>query len=189
MLIVILRQINRSFGLENFVRLLYSIMPRIEDLLFTRLKPYKFYITVAVIVLVFLIVSVFVYKNFYNYFTSAKSLGSDVANSGLENPVAEIRLFHVDWCPHCVKALPEWQSFCSEYNGKIVNGYMVQCVEHNCTKAVDYPQTNLETKTLMDNYSITSFPTLILFKENQKYDFDAKITRYSLEEFVQSSTK
>jgi protein-disulfide isomerase-like protein with CxxC motif len=47
----------------------------------------------------------------------------------------------------------------------------------------------LDTKTLMDNYSISSFPTVILFKENQKYDFDAKITRYSLEEFVQSSTK
>lgn len=161
-------------------------MPRIEYLLFTRLKPYKFYITVAMIVLVFLIVSIFVYKNFYDYFSSVKPIGSDVANSGLENPVAEVLLFHVDWCPHCVKAMPEWQSFCSEYNGKIVNGYLVQCVDNNCTKA---DEGDLDKKALMDSYSISSFPTVILLKENQKYDFDAKITRYSLEQFVMTSTK
>jgi thiol-disulfide isomerase/thioredoxin len=169
---------------KNLFVYIIGIMPRIEDFIFTRLKPYKFYITTVVIVLIFLIVSIFAYKNFYDYFSSANTMGSDVANTGIANPVAKLMLFHVDWCPHCVKAMPEWQSFCSEYNGKIVNGYLVQCLDNNCTE-----NENVDTKVLMDDYSISSFPTVVLIKENKRYDFDAKITRYSLEQFVQSSTK
>lgn len=160
-------------------------MPKIEDYISFKLRPYKNYILIVCIALVFIIVSIYLYSTFYSSLFNNSIGFNDVANSGENHAIVEVLFFHVDWCPHCVKATPEWESFCREYNGKIINGYSIQCniTGYNCTN-----DTDLNIKSLMDEYKIQSFPTVILFKENKKYDFDAKITRNSLEQFVQSST-
>jgi len=95
-------------------------------------------------------------------------------------------LFHVDWCPHCHKALPEWQSFCDEYNNKNVNGYLIRC-ERNGTNCTD--ENDPKIAAIINENKIESYPTVILLKNDKRYDFDAKITRNSLEQFVQSVTQ
>ena len=63
--------------------------------------------------------------NNYSYYEGY----SNAPNSGAaEPPVATIRMFKVDWCPHCKKAQPDFQAVTDEYNGKVVNGYKLNLV-------------------------------------------------------------
>jgi thiol-disulfide isomerase/thioredoxin len=161
-------------------------MANLVDYLTSKIKPYTFYITIFVVALIFIIISIYVYRQYYNSTKDSSKLFKDVANNGAVKSQIDIMLFHVDWCPHCHKALPEWQSFCDEYNNKIVNGYQIQCERDgiNCTD-----ETDPKVAAIINENKIESYPTVILFKDNKRYDFDAKITRNSLEQFVQSVTQ
>jgi thiol-disulfide isomerase/thioredoxin len=87
-------------------------------------------------------------------------------------------LFYVDWCPHCKTAKPEWETLKSEYDGKSINGYTVTFEEYNCTNE------NAETADLMDKYSIEGYPTIKLVKDNQIIEYDAKPTKSTMEQFL-----
>lgn len=161
-------------------------MAKLVDYLSLKLKPYYYYILIISIVIVFILATIYAY---YNYNTS-KNLNSkkfdDVANKSNRSNNIEIMMFHVDWCPHCKKALPDWVSFCNYYNQREINGYVINCdaTGKNCTD-----ETNPEISTTISKYNIKSYPTVILFKEDKRYDFDAKLTRSSLEQFIESVTK
>ena len=94
------------------------------------------------------------------------------------NKTATLMLFYVDWCPHCKTAKPEWETLKSEYDGKSINGYMVSFEEYNCTNE------NAETSDLMDKYSIEGYPTIKLVKDNQIIEYDAKPTKSTMEQFL-----
>lgn len=94
------------------------------------------------------------------------------------NKTATLMLFYVDWCPHCKTAKPEWETLKSEYDGKSINGYMVSFEEYNCTNE------NAETSELMDKYSIEGYPTIKLVKDNQIIEYDAKPTKSTMEQFL-----
>ena len=51
---------------------------------------------------------------------SSKVDGDD--DSFDDSPIAELYLFKTDWCPHCKKALPLFESLRSEYENKLVKG-------------------------------------------------------------------
>ena len=80
---------------------------------------------------------------------------------GLENDTnpATLMLFYVDWCPHCKTAKPEWDSLKEEYEGKTINGYVINFEEYNCTTE------NSETDALLDKYKIEGYPTIKLLKD------------------------
>lgn len=94
------------------------------------------------------------------------------------NKTATLMLFYVDWCPHCKTAKPEWETLKTEYDGKSINGYMVSFEEYNCTNE------NAETSELMDKYSIEGYPTIKLVKDNQIIEYDAKPTKSTMEQFL-----
>ena len=106
-----------------------------------------------------------------------------MSSSTHETKPVEIFFFNVDWCPHCKSAKPEWQAFSDEYNGKNVNGYVISCSDKNCTDEAD-PQTTY----LINEYKIESYPTVKMWKENKQIEFDAKITKSALKQFVESVT-
>jgi thiol-disulfide isomerase/thioredoxin len=87
-------------------------------------------------------------------------------------------LFYVDWCPHCKTAKPEWESLKTEYESKSINGYTVNFTEYNCTNE------SAETTQLMDKYSIEGYPTIKLVKDNQIIEYDAKPTKSTMEQFL-----
>ena len=91
---------------------------------------------------------------------------------------ATIMLFYVDWCPHCKTAKPVWNDMKSEYDGTVINGYKISFVEYNCTKETP------ENQSLMDKYKIEGFPSIILNKDNQIIDFDAKPSKATMEQFL-----
>jgi thiol-disulfide isomerase/thioredoxin len=100
-----------------------------------------------------------------------------VANSSSTN-TANLMLFYVDWCPHCKTAKPEWENLKSEYEGKSINGYKIIFTEYNCTNETP------EIEELMNKYKIEGYPTIKLIKDNQVIEYDAKPTKSTMEQFL-----
>ena len=98
-----------------------------------------------------------------------------------------IYFFHVDWCPHCKTAAPEWNDFKNQYDGKTVKGFKVTCVDMDCTD-----DSSPEIKALMDKYDISSFPTVKGVLENEGkskvMSYEAKVNKKNLEKFVNTIT-
>ena len=161
-------------------------MVKLIDYISFKLKPYKLYITVTILFLIFFIISYYAYSSFNKKFNSQNTKFNDVANKGRRENDLSIMFFYVDWCPHCKTAKPEWVSFCQEYNQKVVNEYIINC-DSNGTNCTD--ESDNEISMLVSQYKIQSYPTVILIKDGKRYDFDAKVTRSSLEQFVKTVTK
>ena len=64
------------------------------------------------------------------------------------------------------------------YNGKVINGYTVTFTEVNCTTET------ADTEQMMNKYNIEGFPTIKLLKDGQIIEFDAKPTKETLNEFL-----
>lgn len=160
-------------------------MPHILDILSLKFKQYYYPITITFVVAVFVLMSIYLYKNFMMKEKDASNDFKDVANTGNNTKEITIRMFHVDWCPHCVKALPEWTLFCNQYNGKQVNGYTINCNSNgdNCTD-----DASVAVAKNIADFNIVSYPTVVLIKDNKRYDFDAKISKQNLDQFVNSVT-
>lgn len=92
--------------------------------------------------------------------------------------VAELMLFSVDWCPHCKTARPEWDELKSEYEGKTINGYKVIFSDINCT------EETVEVENKINKYKIEGYPTIKLLKDGQVIEYDAKPTKKTMEEFL-----
>ena len=91
---------------------------------------------------------------------------------------AEIMFFYVDWCPHCKTAKPAWNDIKSEYENKTINGYKVIFTEINCT------EETAEVESLMNKYNIEGFPTIKLLKDGQVIEYDAKPSKDTLTQFL-----
>lgn len=157
-------------------------MSSIKNIFFTYLNPRKRMIWIIIIVIIFIFASIYGYNHFYLPWLSSKRY-SDVANT---NPSASgnggdvtIYFFSVDWCPHCKTALPEWQNFSHNYDGKEINGYVISCIHIDCS--IDTDPKIIE---YMETYKIQGYPTIKMVKENKIIDFDAKVTSTALESFV-----
>jgi thiol-disulfide isomerase/thioredoxin len=95
-----------------------------------------------------------------------------------EQKEAELLFFYVDWCPHCKTAKPAWNDVKGEYENKTINGYKVIFTEINCT------EETAEVESLMNKYNIEGFPTIKLLKDGQVIEYDAKPTKETLTQFL-----
>ena len=151
-------------------------MANIIEVLRRMISPYYYIIIALIVIIIFLLVTYYSYNNIFSKVKQNKF--SDVANTNRRNKEAIVYFFHVDWCPHCKKALPEWNTFKAENDGKQINGYKLKCIEMDCTN-----ETSDITRAI-NEYNIDSYPTIKMLKENQKIEFDSKITNTSLNSFV-----
>ena len=92
-----------------------------------------------------------------------------------------IYFFHADWCPHCKKALPEWKGFSQTNDGKVINGYKVNCVDIDCTNEDDSKVTEYINK-----FEIDSYPTVKMIKDGKTIEFDSRITNNTLNSFLET---
>jgi len=97
-------------------------------------------------------------------------------NSNNNDNVAIIRMFKVDWCPHCKKALPEFQSVKDQYDGKTINGYKLSLV------VVDGEDPTNES--LVNEFKIQGYPTVVLTKDGKNIEYEAKVNKTTLQEFI-----
>lgn len=91
---------------------------------------------------------------------------------------AELLLFYADWCPHCKTAKPIWNELREEYQNKTINGYSIVFTEVNCTTET------AEVEQLMNKYKVEGFPTIKLLKDGQVVEYDAKPTKATLTQFL-----
>jgi thiol-disulfide isomerase/thioredoxin len=155
----------------------------VEDIM-SMVRPYSTLILVAIAIIIFALAS------YYGYHKFAKSIlktdeTKDVANANRRNKVADLYFFHVDWCPHCRTAMPVWNSFADDYNGREINGVTVKCHTINCTDEDDPKVTDK-----VNMYDIQSYPTVkLVLGDGTVVEFDAKIERESLSDFLDTVLK
>ena len=123
------------------------------------------------------------YYGYVTYYNTNVSKPTDIANTSPINSEILVQIFTVDWCPHCKTAKPEWASFCNEYDNTIIKNYTIRCDSNgiDCTNDKDP-----DIAALLAKNDIKGYPTVILFKDGKKYDFDAKISKHTLSQFVNS---
>ena len=156
--------------------------------LMTTLKNYTSSIstkTIVIILVIILFLGIGIY--YYNMLVKSKKNtsysannehtfgGKDGKNGGGQ---AEIMLFYADWCPHCKTAKPIWEEMKAEYENKTINGYTVLFTDVNCTTETP------DVEKLMTTYKIEGFPTIKLLKDGQVIEFDAKPSKSTLEQFL-----
>jgi thiol-disulfide isomerase/thioredoxin len=129
-------------------------------------------------VLLLILFAYYTYKQYSKSTTTFYANRENIPKVQNSNKTATLMLFYVDWCPHCKTAKPEWDAIKDQYEGKMINGYTVYFEEHNCTNETD------EVSQLMDKYNIEGYPTIKLIKDNQVIEYDAKPTKSTMEEFL-----
>ena len=155
-------------------------MSKIVDTILNLVRPYFWIVLVIVLFLLFSLAGYYGYKK-YAKDVITKTKFADVANADRTNRGATIMFFHVDWCPHCKTALPQWKKFKDAYNGQQINGYKLKCTEVNCTD--DGEDENIAI--MIKKYDIQSYPTVKLAIDGgETIEFDSKITKDSLHKFV-----
>ena len=140
------------------------------------------YIIIALIIAV--VGALFIY-GLYKWTKSSQENGTTKTNmefidstEGITGKEAEIMLFYVDWCPHCKTAKPEWEQVKAEYDGKNVNGYIITFTEINCTNET------AEVEKMVNSYKIDGYPTIKLLKDGTVIEYDAKPTKETLTQFL-----
>jgi thiol-disulfide isomerase/thioredoxin len=158
------------------------------ELFLTYVRAYSFRIMIAFLFIVFAVVGYYVYTQLYSSAANSTiNKFNDVANTSADEKELTIIMYHVDWCPHCKKAMPEWKQFLNEYDGKKINGYKIVCSDIDCTNNKD---PNI--KSLLDKEpKIDSFPTvrgLIVNTEGKPItiQYKSRISKDNLEKFVLS---
>lgn len=157
------------------------IMASIVKILYENyLQPYKRQLLILLIFIIFVVAAYFSYKWFAKPMIENKET-LDMANYNGRVSEARIILFTADWCPHCKKAIPEWESFAETNNGAVVGNYKIVTENVDCTDG-ENPK--------IQEYSIDGYPTLILIiDEDKRINFDAKITKDNMNGFIQSVLK
>ena len=162
---------------------MYFIMSSFLSFTLQRLDPYIKSIGIALGLLI--VAGVFYYVYTYMYLPKKQTLPmSDVANATPNGKTITIFMFHVNWCPHCKTALPEWKMFKDEYHNKLVNGYNIECVDTDCTD-----NKNSDIANLLEKYKVEYFPTVKGVMagpngQNLTVDYNAKVNHSNLEKFA-----
>jgi thiol-disulfide isomerase/thioredoxin len=145
-----------------------------------KMSEYKWTIILGVIALIALVLILYyyVFKPMSTTPVNYSANNEHDTYSSQNSKDAEIMFFYVDWCPHCKTAKPAWNDVKSEYENKTINGYKVIFTEINCT------EETAEVESLMNKYNIEGFPTIKLLKDGQVIEYDAKPTKETLTQFL-----
>ena len=133
----------------------------------------------AVIVLFFAVLAQQMYNRYVKSSTNSSYYEgySNAPGSGAADPpVTTIRMFKVDWCPHCKKAHPEFEKVEEKYHGKVINGHKLNLV------VVDGEDPNNES--LVNEFKIQGYPTVVMTKDGKNIEYDAKVDQPTLEKFI-----
>ena len=123
---------------------------------------------------------------FYYYYYVAPNMKASYKPNSEQIPVgsapstnsAELLFFFADWCPHCKAAKPIWNDLKTEYENKTINGYKVLFTEVDCSTE------NAEVDKMMNKYNVEGYPTIKLLKDGQVIEYDAKPSKETLTQFL-----
>jgi thiol-disulfide isomerase/thioredoxin len=150
-------------------------MANIVEVIRRYTRPYYYHILVVIIAILF----IYIGRHVFNKYMTSENF--DVANDPTmtREQGVNVYFFHADWCPHCVKATPEWESFKQTNDGKSVNGYKVACIDIDCTD-----ENDAKSNEYINKFGVDSYPTIKLVKDDKTIDFESRITTTSLTSFL-----
>ena len=122
------------------------------------------------LILVFLILLLYLFYITFNLNEAFESSANELPNK-LKKDDKQLVLFYADWCGHCKKIKPDWDTASKE----IGNEKMIK---------VNVGDGTEEHKKTMNEYGIQGFPTIIIF-ENGKPNgtFDSRDKKSFLDFF------
>lgn len=152
---------------------------------FGAIAPYQKYIILVVVAIALAVFGWWMYTTTVRPMLLTKTKQyDDVANRGTGD-VGQVTIFffHANWCPHCRKCTPDWESFSSSYNQKTVNGKLITCVD------VNTEDESSSTTELAKKYNVSGIPYLIAVTDDGRtIELEGKITESNLQAFVESVT-
>ena len=160
--------------------------PTLTQLFFNYLDPRKSMFWIIFVVILLIGAAIYGYYTFYLPGAISRNF-NDLSN---KRPIPNgqggggdvlIYFFHVDWCPHCKTAAPEWKTFSSNYNDDEKNGYTIRCIDMDCTNDKDPA-----VQEMIQRYAIEGYPTIKMVKDGKTIDFDAKVTENNLKKFLEN---
>lgn len=162
-------------------------MASLVKLFLEYLNPRKIYLWMFLLVILLAVAAYYIYNKNKDKIRDAKR-NKDVPNASGSGDV-EIMFFTVDWCPHCKNAKTPWNDFKAGYHNKRIGDTLITCKEYNVTEKSEgepgYDSYKV-AENAQDKYKVDGFPTVKMRRGAQIIDFDAKITTYALEKFVEN---
>jgi len=143
------------------------------------LRPYKTQFTIFFFFILFCIVGYYAYRMMAKPIIDNRKT-ENISNMAHRPEEVDVYFFYADWCPHCTRAKPEWNTFKDEFHDTELNGYAIQAIEVDCT------ETTPDNSPFIQKFGVDSFPTVKMMKSNQIIDFDSKVSSSSLEQFMHS---
>jgi len=125
-----------------------------------------------------------IFAGYYYYYYIAPQMNpkykpnSERVSGGSTSNTAELLFFFADWCPHCKAAKPIWNDLKAEYENKTINGYQVVFTEVDCSTET------AEVDKMMNKYNVEGYPTIKLLKDGQIIEYDAKPSKATLTQFL-----
>ena len=163
-------------------------MSRFVDAILNMIRPYQTIMIVIFVLILFTVVGYYTYAK-YGKPMLEKTEFDDVANAPRRDSTATIKMYWVDWCPYCKSASDKeekvgpWVDFKKAFDGKTVGTHRLVCQRVDCSDA----KAGTSEQNEIDTNGITSYHTIKLFMDGGKiYEYDAKISKESLEKFVNS---
>ena len=135
----------------------------------------------TIIIVVAVILFIVLAALYYFYYVAPQSkfqVNPDSKNSNSPTNSAELLFFYADWCPHCKTAKPIWNELKMQYQNKTINGYQVVFTEINCS------EETAEVDKMMNQYNVEGYPTIKLLKDGQVIEYDAKPSKETLTQFL-----
>ena len=123
------------------------------------------------------IIAYFTYDSYIKPMITQHKLNKEFVNKDDNSDDILVMYFYTEWCPYCKKAKPEWNKFESYVDNKNKNiDYTINLTSVNCD----------ENKSIADKYNVDGYPSIKLLYKNKVYDYDAKVTKDNLVEFLDS---
>jgi len=145
----------------------------------------KKFLMIIVLVSLFLGIAIYVYTNYISpkldpSFVPNKEF---VKSDGPEIKKATMYFFYADWCPHSKKSKPIFEEVKKQYDGKPINGVVINFKLINGEKA----EKQVNSFEKQHSIQVDGYPSIYLVKGTQIIEYDANPTAPSLTEFLNTA--
>jgi len=145
---------------------------------FTRIGSNKHFFMILIITIIFLVAAIYVYRRYVTPRINPEYIAnSEFLPEGKKTDVADLYFFYTTWCPHCKTSMPIWTNLKEELDNKEFKGVTLNFVEVDCDKE----------PALAEKFNVEGYPTIKLVKGNQVIEYDAKPSKDTLMEFLNTS--
>ena len=131
-----------------------------------------------IIFFLFIGISYYLYDNYVKKMLDTKYVENKEFTDRNTKKQIDIYFFYTNWCPHCKKSTPEWNTFKEKIGDRKINNYSVKFFEVDCDK----------DSKVADKYKVEEYPTIKAISRDGVFDYDANVDSKTLTDFIESIT-